>query len=341
MGNPNEYNVVTVTFEVSGGDDDEFPDFSPESHFIFGNELSPFLMEFTDKMEFRFFPAPMRLQQKTGQTAFRVGHNTIYFVGGCDTTYSLFSKKFYKLNLATKQVSELDKISKGRTGFALTQLDGCVYITGGWTKGHVYMNEVEKFNLNDDSSKWIDLPPMNKARSGHFMWSCPDSKKIFAAGGVIQDGGAPLDCIECLDTNNSEQWVVLDQKLPTGLQGANAMNHSDGQHVLIIGGSTGSDPYTTSTNNVFMIKRSAFDPEQMKEPVTKMKSSRFNCFSILGGNDDQIVCIGGTNDKNIDIFDYKTFAPYNSKAMQEINHAVFDNLENFTNDLGLYTCAGC
>jgi len=58
---PTEYNAVLTTFCVTGGNEDNFPQLSEKSKFVFGNELSPFLMEFTENMEVNFYPAPMRL----------------------------------------------------------------------------------------------------------------------------------------------------------------------------------------------------------------------------------------------------------------------------------------
>jgi len=62
LGNPNEYNVVGSTFKISGSFDDPENKMSPESNFIFGNELSPFMLEFSSDMEATFFAAPLNLQ---------------------------------------------------------------------------------------------------------------------------------------------------------------------------------------------------------------------------------------------------------------------------------------
>jgi hypothetical protein len=117
MQKPTEYNAVLTTFCVSGSDEDNFPALSPKSNFVFGNELSPFLMEFTEAMEVNFYPAPMRLQQKTGQVALRYSENDLYFIGGTDTTYTFYSKKVFKFDIEAKSVTQMGNMSVGKAGF--------------------------------------------------------------------------------------------------------------------------------------------------------------------------------------------------------------------------------
>ena len=123
MQKPTEYNAVLTTFCVSGSDEDNFPELSTESNFVFGNELSPFLMEFTEAMEVNFYPAPMRLQQKTGQVAYRHNHNIMYFIGGTDTTYTFYSKKVFKFDISGRTVTQVSNMSVGRAGFCTAKLD--------------------------------------------------------------------------------------------------------------------------------------------------------------------------------------------------------------------------
>jgi hypothetical protein len=115
MEKPSEYSAVLKTFCVSGSKVDLFPALSPESNFIFGNELSPFLLEFTDELNINFYPAPMRLQQKTGQLAFRYSHDIMYFIGGTDMTYTFYSKKVFKFDIKNREVVQSNNLLEART----------------------------------------------------------------------------------------------------------------------------------------------------------------------------------------------------------------------------------
>jgi hypothetical protein len=123
MEKPTEYNAVRPTFCVSGSDLDNFPKFCTRSNFMFGNELSPFLMEFTQELEVKFYPAPMRLQQKTGQVAIRRSHNDIYFIGGTDTTYTFYSKKVFHFDITKKEVNQFGNLNVGRAGFCVSEFE--------------------------------------------------------------------------------------------------------------------------------------------------------------------------------------------------------------------------
>lgn len=338
LGNPNEYNVIGSTFEISGSFDDPSNNMSPESNFIFGNELSPFMLEFNEKMQVSFFSAPLNLQQKTGQYAFRRDHNRIIFIGGTDSTFSVYSKKTFELNISQSSVNDIGRMGVARTGFSVVQSGSWLYATGGWTKGFQYLNNVERLNI-DNAEDWEALAPMNKPRAGHLSWTCPDSGKVFVAGGVSAQNGEPLSCCEVYDPQNNT-WTVHTNSLPTGLQGAATLNHQDGKRLIVVGGSTGSDPEATATNQVRLLDRSNFNGFE-EQPAAIMGTKRYNPFAILGGNDDQIVVIGGTKEQIVDVFNYSTFKTYDQAKLQQINEEVFDNLDNFTNDLALYTCSGC
>ena len=60
MGRPTEYVTAEPTFVVNAKEDANLPIFETSSNFIFGNELSPFLMEITSKHMVKFFPAPLK-----------------------------------------------------------------------------------------------------------------------------------------------------------------------------------------------------------------------------------------------------------------------------------------
>ena len=119
---PSEYSHVMSTFCVTGSDSDRFPKLNTTSNFVFGNELSPWMMEFTNKMKVNFYPAPMRLQQKTGQVAYRHSHNIMYFLGGTDVTYTFYSKKVFKFDFTEKAVTQIGNLNIARAGFCTVKL---------------------------------------------------------------------------------------------------------------------------------------------------------------------------------------------------------------------------
>lgn len=121
-GKPDEYSSVLTTFCVSASDEDNFPSLNPDSNFIFGNELSPFLLEITKDLGVNFYPAPMRLQQKTGQVAFRADSDTIFFIAGTDSTYTLLSKKTFRFSISGRCVDQIGNLEEGRYNFAIQRL---------------------------------------------------------------------------------------------------------------------------------------------------------------------------------------------------------------------------
>lgn len=216
MQKPTEYNAVLTTFCVSASIDDNFPALSTTSSFIFGNELSPFLMEFTEAMEVNFYPAPMRLQQKTGQVAYRFSKNIMYFIGGTDTTYTFYSKKVFKLNISRKSVDQVSNMSVGKAGFCIAEFKVSIiyfsyfsytvqdklFVFGGYTKGREFLNTGEYLSLSNDKGGWTQTAPMSVARAGAFTWSDPKNNKIYVAGGAGADN-QPLNTVEVYDVEQN------------------------------------------------------------------------------------------------------------------------------------------
>ena len=118
---PDEFSTCMPTFTTVGGEDDTFPPLDQSSRFILGNELSPFLMEIPGSLVPSFYPAPMRIQQKTGQQAFRLDPNTIIFISGTNSTHKLFSRKSYKLHVKEKEIEQLGYMAYGRYKFTITK----------------------------------------------------------------------------------------------------------------------------------------------------------------------------------------------------------------------------
>ena len=318
--NPDEYSTVSTTFCVNGGDTDNFPAFDIDSNFVFGNEESPFLMEITGDMKTKFYPAPMRLQQKTGQMGYRKDHNTVYFISGTDTTYSLFSKKTFKLDITSKEVTRSGNIDIGRYSFAIAELGDKLWMTGGITEENTYLNSVEAFNLKTE--KWEKAPSMKTKRSGHFMWTDPAANRVYIGGGVSEEGGAPLNTIEFLDISKGGSWEAFEHTLSSPLYGATCTLADNGQDYHIIGGSMGADFDSTATKDVRIMSRSQPGPMRVYE---QMKVARHNAFAMITGvKNDQLFVMGGTEEPVIDIYDLKdTITTWTKSATRAIENDVF------------------
>lgn len=87
-------------------------------------------MEFTEEMKVNVYPAPLRLQQKTGQVAYRHSHNTMYFIGGTETTFTFYSKKVFKYDIEQKKVSQINNLQVARAGFCTVKMRVSVHGIG-------------------------------------------------------------------------------------------------------------------------------------------------------------------------------------------------------------------
>ena len=66
---------------------------------------------------------------------YRKDHNTVYFFSGTDATFSLFSKKTFKLDITSKEVTRAGNMNLGRYSFAIAELGNKLWMTGGITEG--------------------------------------------------------------------------------------------------------------------------------------------------------------------------------------------------------------
>lgn len=338
LGNPDEYSGVQSTINISASFDDEPQKLNPTSNFIFGNEFSPFMLEFTKKMDTAFFPASLTLQQKTGQYAFRRSNEKIIFIGGTDQSYTLYSNKIYELDIPTSKVTQIGKLNVGRTGFTVSHVGDHLYIIGGQTKGFEHLNSVERLNVTNAKDCKL-LAPMSKARAGHIAWTCPTGKKIFVAGGRSKKGEAPLSCCEVYDVD-TKTWTVHKTSLSVPLHGAKTLNHKDGKSLIVFGGSTGAVGLDSATSDVRILDRANFNGFDPK-PLFNMSQKRYKPFVILGGNDDLIIIIGGTKMPILEIFNYADHKAYDAKQLKVVNDAVFQNLPMFSDDFTLNNFSGC
>lgn len=79
-------------------------------------------------MKVNLYPAPLRLQQKTGQVAYRHSHNLMYFIGGTDVTYTFYSRKVFKFDFTEKKVSSIGNLNVARAGFCTIKLNVRSYV---------------------------------------------------------------------------------------------------------------------------------------------------------------------------------------------------------------------
>lgn len=229
IGKPIEYNSVVPTYCISSLDDDNMPDFPSTSNFIFGNELMPFMMEITFQHLIKFFPAPMRFQQKTGQIGYRVDKDIIIFLGGCDATMTLVSKKAFRYSITDKTVARMGNLETGRYFSTVCQLGvkfnfiliffnlfkDLIFVCGGVTihketKKKEILSSCEVLDLR--SGEFSALPDMPSPRYGHFCWSSPSQNKIYVAGGRSVLKGNPLSSIDCYNLSTSS-WESAGSKI--------------------------------------------------------------------------------------------------------------------------------
>jgi hypothetical protein len=75
----------------------------------------------------------------------------------------------------------------------------------------MYLDVAECMEVN--GTGWVKLPSMSTPRSGAFAWTDRSNKKIYVAGGVSSEGGAPLSSVEILDVKTNT-WSAGRKFLP-------------------------------------------------------------------------------------------------------------------------------
>lgn len=209
---PSCYDSALATFHDVVTDKDLFPDINEHSRIIFGNEVDCFLIEVKDDINTNFYMSPMRLQQKTGQKSIRVDSNTIYLVGGTDTSRTKISSKFYRFLIKSKEVTELPKLKEGRYFPQFVCEGNNFFVLGGKVKGGSATASVEWLNLgaSPDDQKWETVAPMKQPRFGHVAWV--NGGKLYVLGGTIADKGKPLEECEVFDLA-TKKWSIHPSKI--------------------------------------------------------------------------------------------------------------------------------
>lgn len=323
LEDPSAYNAALPTFVNLIPDHDVFPEFATDSTIVFGNEIDCFLLEFPASGIPHFYLSPMRLQQKTGQSALRYDPNTIYLVGGTDTTRSKISQKTFKFSVKTKNIDELAKLNAPRYFAQFIHHGSDFYLIGGKSQGGIVTPNVEKLSIATEKEKWDQLPPMKHPRIGHVAWAA--DKKIFVIGGTEADRGKPIEEVEVYDTVSNE-WKVLPFKMSPALSGCAKIETNDS--ILLFGGQDFRD---LAQSTIFKINKS--NPTAM-ENVGRMKVPRVDAFA-LKFNSNYIV-VGGSNKSCIEGFglDMKPLEGFEAKT-----ESFFHQLSNFTSDMRLENCS--
>lgn len=70
-----------------------------------------------------------------------------------------------------------------------------------------------------------------------------------------------------------------------------------------------------------------------------MKVPRTEGFALIGGDDNQIIIIGGTESPVIDVLRYDDYGRFNARELKEIENNTFAQLCNYTTDINLKPCA--
>lgn len=325
IDDPKNYDTALPSFVNHHADDDVFPDLHHENKIIFGNEIDCFLIEFPSSFVPYFYPSPMRLQQKTGQRSIRSDPNTIYLVGGTDTSRTKISAKTYKFFIKSKEIVEIGKLNHKRYFTAFVHAGHDFYVIGGKSEGGQATATVEKL-LHSDESKWIDVAPMKQPRFGHVAWVGGD--KIYVIGGTSRDDGMPLEHCEVFDTK-SQTWSIHPSfRMTPALNGASI--HQIGDHIYIFGGQNNNDNPQTGIYRV-----DAKNPTSMEKLPTQMKVGRVDpfVFDVSG----KIVVIGGSEQPLMEVFDGKTLQP--EASVEQKSESFFHQLSNYTSDMKLENCS--
>lgn len=121
--------------------------------------------------------------------------------------FSLFSQGWSQMNWEYKS-----PMPTARQGMATAVLDSNIYVMGGALSGHMAMDVVEAYNVNQDS--WAsNIAPLNYARTA--AAAVAFEGKIYIFGG--RDHSQLIPQVEVYDPG-ANQWTVISQ-LPTPREG--------------------------------------------------------------------------------------------------------------------------
>lgn len=107
-----------------------------------------------------------------------------------------------------------------------------------------------------------------------------------------------------------------------------------------MGGSTGSNFDSSATKEIREIATGTGNgfTGNWRE-VYRMRVARTEGFAILGGKDDLVVMIGGTEAPIIDVMNVNSYKPYCVNKLKRIENNTFAQLCNYTCDINLKPCA--
>lgn len=319
------YDTALPTFMNSYGTEEHFPELSNKSTFIFGNEIDCFFIEMPEDLIAVFNPSPLTLQQKTGQSCIRADQNTIFMVGGTNTTKTLLSTKAYKFTIDKKEVKELAKLNEARYQSTLVQAGIEIFAIGGNGKNGAILNSVEKLNTTKDAEKWDILKPMKFARCGAAAWAC--NGKIYVVGGTSGAGKNVAES-EVYDIKTGE-WSTLALPNDQPLAGTGVCEVGD--DVYLFGGMSGTG---VPSGSIFKVSKS--NPTKLVSAGT-MKNPRGRSFVFKSGK--HIVVIGGSDRPLMEVFDVAPTGLTAVAGFEAKSSFFFTGLLNHTTDVKLEACS--
>ncbi len=131
------------------------------------------------------------------------------------------------------------KMKEPRKEHALVRIGADIYVIGGYNgKNKTFLKSCERFDTK--ANKWTPIASLNTQRCA-FAATSLNGDKIAVCGGY--DGKKRLDTIELYDPK-SEEWKLLETKLPLPLSNLAAFNpYRD--RIVILGGGLSTGFYTS------------------------------------------------------------------------------------------------
>ena len=133
----------------------------------------------------------------------------------------------------------MSKMKEPRKEHALVRLGMDIYVIGGYNgKAKSFLKSCEKFLIKEN--RWVPIADLITQRCA-FAATSLNGDKVIVCGGY--DGKKRIDTIEVYDPK-SEEWKLLELKLPLPLSNLAAFNpYRD--HIVILGGGLSTGFYTS------------------------------------------------------------------------------------------------
>jgi len=137
-------------------------------------------------------------------------YGEIYLTGGVDTENTekkLNSAYVYDFNKRT--LIPIKAMKLGRSGHALTYLDGYLYVIGGFSEDHEFTSRCERYNIRKDT--WQEIASMNLPANNPCVCVFND-RYIYKFGGKINDD----QLSNTIERYNPllDRWIVINFEHP-------------------------------------------------------------------------------------------------------------------------------